>query len=39
MALLFMDGFDVGDSNLKGYIGSWDGFGNTSPAPRFGAGK
>ncbi len=38
MALLFIDGFDAGDCNIKGYGGTWQASSNTSPNTRFGTG-
>ncbi len=39
MALLWMDGFDAGDCNAKGYVGSWQATGSSSPNTRYGTGR
>lgn len=39
MALLYIDGFDAGDCNTKGYAGTWQASNNTSPNTRFNSGR
>lgn len=39
MALLFVDGYDAGDCNAKGYVGTWQASNSVSPNTRFGVGR